>query len=165
MDEVVKDHIADSRVVYRRGWLDPEDLKGIAGQDLRPNPAEFILDDEPGESDKRRKKDRFSAYIDDEGVTPREVATAPPPPGHIRRPRNDAIVWEIPVSLIRQHGMEVVRSPQPHPPELGTSHVDVVCSPNLTLTQRKHQRNELLKHVGLADGEYQHLLNMGIEDS
>lgn len=159
MNEVAKDHIADNRVVYRRGWLDPEDIKGIAATDIRPDQAGFVLNDEPGESSERRKKDRFSAYIDDEGVTPRVVATAPPPPGQTRRPRSDAIVWEIPISLIRQHGMEVVRSPQPHPPELGASHVDVVCSPDLNLTQRRHQRNELLKHVGLAEGEYQHLLS------
>lgn len=157
MNEAAKDHIADNRVVNRRGWLDPEEIKGIAEEDLRPDKAGFVLHDEPGEGGERRKKDRFSAYIDDEGVTPREVATAPPPPGQIRRPRNDAIVGEIPVSLIRQHGMEVVRSPQPHPPGLGDSHVDVVCSLDLNLTQRKHQRDELLRHVGLAQGEYQHL--------
>ena len=103
MDETTKDHIADSRVVYRRGWLDPEGIKETAGQDLLPDQAGFVLDDEPGEGSERRKKDRFSAYIDDEGVTPRKVAIAPPPPGQIRRPRNDAIVWAIPVRLIRQH--------------------------------------------------------------
>lgn len=160
MNETAKDHIADNRVVYRRGWLDPEEIKRTAEKDLRPDQAGFALDDEPGERGERRKKDRFSAYIDDEGVTPRKVATAPPPPGQIRRPRSDSIVWEISVSLIRRHGMDVVRSPQPHPPGLGDSHVDVVCSPDLNLTQRKHQRNELLRHVGLADGEYQHLLSL-----
>lgn len=160
MNKATNDHFADNRVVYRRGWLDPEEIKGIAEEDLCPDKAGFVLDDEPGEYGERRIKDRFSAYIDDEGVTPREVATAPPPPGQIRRPRNDAIVWEIPVSLIQQHGMEVVRSPQPHPPGLGDSHVDVVCSADLNLTQRKHQRDELLKHVRLAEGEYQYLLSL-----
>jgi len=157
VNEAAKDHIAGNRVVYRRGWLDPKEIAGTAEEDLRPDKAGFVLDDEPGEGGGRRKRDRFSAYIDDEGVTPRVVATAPPPLGQTRRPRNDAIVWEIPVSLIRRHGMDVVRSPQPHPRGLGASHVDVVCSPDLNLTQRRHQRDELLRHVGLAKGEYQHL--------
>ena len=157
MEEVADPYISDDRVVYRRGWLDPDDIKGIAESYVQPNPAGFILDDGLDECGEPRRKDRFSAYVDDEGVTPRRVAEAPPPPGQVRRPRSDAIAWEIPVDLIRQHGMSVVRSPQPHPPRLGKSHVDVVCTPGLTLTQRKHQRNGLLEEVRLAEGEEQHL--------
>ena len=157
MEDAADPYIRDDRVVYRRGWPDPDDIKGVAGSDVRPVPAEFILDDGFDESGEPRKKDRFSAYVDDEGVTPRLVAEAPPPPGQVRRPRSDAIAWEIPVGLIRRHGMDVIRSPQAHPPGLGDSHVDVVCASGLTLSQRKHQRDRLLEEVGLAEGEEEHL--------
>ena len=157
MDEAEDGHIADERLVYRRGWVDPEDARGVAARNIRPDPAAFVLDDGVGDDGTRRRKDRFSAYVDDEGVTPRRVAEALPPPGQVRRPRTDAITWEIPVRLIRRHGMDVVRSPEPHPPGLGESHVDVVCAPGLTLTQRKEQRNKLLEEVRLAEGEDQYL--------
>ena len=59
--------------------------------------------------------------------------------------------------------MDVVRSPEPHPPGLGESHVDVVCAPGLTLTQRKEQRNKLLEEVRLAEGEDQYLPTRDID--
>ena len=48
---------------------------------------------------------------------------------------------------------------------MGDSHVDVTRAPDLTLTQRKHQRNRLLEEVRLAEGEQGHLSNLAQVDN